>query len=99
MATKEEKRWMNDLVEVGCIVCRLNGVYSPPDIHHVLRAGKRQSHLFTIPLCPIHHRSGNNNEIATSRHPYKREFERRYGTENELLEQTKLFVNELRGGK
>ena len=53
----------------------------------------------TIPLCPPHHRGGESNEIYASRHPYKREFERRYGTEAELYEQTKSAVASLRGGR
>lgn len=92
MATKDEKKWFSQLVDLGCIVCHLNGIYSPPDIHHVLKAGRRQSHLDTIPLCPTHHRLGVNNEDAVSRHPFKREFEKRYGTEDELLERTRKAV-------
>jgi hypothetical protein len=87
---KEETRWFRDLEDIGCIVCRLNGVYSPPDIHHILKSGRRQSHMETIPLCPTHHRSGLNNDMVVSRHPYKREFEKRYGTENELFNQCKV---------
>jgi len=81
----EEKQWVRYISELGCIVCRLNGIYSPADIHHILRNGRRQTHLETIPLCFTHHRSGLNSEVAVSRHPHKREFEKRYGTENELL--------------
>jgi hypothetical protein len=87
--TKQEKKWLQHLADIGCIVCRLNGIYSPADIHHILKSGKRQSHLETIPLCPTHHRGGINNDIAVSRHPFKREFEERYGTENELHERCK----------
>jgi len=88
--TNQEKKWLQHLVDIGCIVCRLNDIYSPPDIHHILRSGKKQTDLETIPLCFIHHRSGLNNEVAVSRHPHKREFEKRYGTENELFKQCKV---------
>ena len=81
---KAETAWTRFLQERGCVICG-----SPPDIHHVLTAGRRTSHLETISLCPIHHRSGMNNEVAVSRHPWKREFERRYGTEAELLAKLK----------
>jgi len=96
---KEEMQWFRDLESIGCIVCGLNGVYSPPDIHHVLKSGKRQSHLETIPLCPAHHRSGLNNDVVVSRHPHKKGFEKRYGTENDLYEKTRSAVLSLRRGR
>jgi len=45
--------------------------------------------LHTIPLCPNHHRLGVNSPEYVSRHPWKKEFERRYGTEWELFEKVK----------
>lgn len=82
--TKAEILWVRFLQERGCVICG-----SPPDVHHVLTAGMRTSHLETISLCPVHHRSGMNNEAAVSRHPWKRAFEKRYGTEAELLAKLK----------
>lgn len=64
-------------------------------MHHILRNGKRVDDLHTIPLCPIHHRLGANDKVAVSRHPWKKEFEKRYGTEWELFEQTKQRVEVL----
>ena len=90
LLTKEEIAWFKAISDLGCIVCRLNDIYSPADIHHILRSGRRQTHLETIPLCFTHHRSGLNNAVAVSRHPHKREFEKRYGTENELFKQCKI---------
>lgn len=75
--TKDEKAWVAFLHDHGCAVCR-----SPADIHHV----SRKSHLETISLCPRHHRLGENNKQFVSIHPWKREFERRYGNETEILE-------------
>ncbi len=43
----------------------------------------------TIPLCYRHHREGVNNDMYVSRHPYKTEFVKRYGTEEELLQKVK----------
>jgi hypothetical protein len=84
----KKEKWFQALVDMGCIVC-LNemGVNSPPDIHHILKNGQRVDDLHTIPLCPNHHRSGVNNDEYVSRHPWKAEFEKRYGTEWELFEQ------------
>ena len=58
----------------------------------MLSGGRRMGHLFTIPLCYLHHRSGRNDAQATSRDQNQRRFELRYGTERELLEQTRALV-------
>lgn len=71
------------------------GIKSDPDIHHILKNGRRVDDFHTIPLCPTHHRFGVNNDVAVSRHPWKKEFEKRYGTEWELYEQTKEQVKVL----
>jgi hypothetical protein len=86
----KREKWFEVLTDMGCIVC-LNelGVRSPPDIHHILKNGQRVDDLHTIPLCPNHHRLGVNNAEYVSRHPWKAEFEKRYGTEWELFEQVK----------
>jgi hypothetical protein len=88
-------RWYGKLVDLGCIVC-LNelGVRSPPDMHHIHKFGRRVDDFHTIPLCPNHHRSGVNSPMYVSRHPWKKEFEKRYGTEWELYEQVKKLVEE-----
>ena len=89
-----KKEWFKRIQNMGCIVCLNEGLgVSPSDIHHVLRSGRRIDDLHTIPLCPLHHRSGHNTEEYVSRHPWKTEFERRYGTEMELYQQTKDRLN------
>lgn len=94
MPTKAEKQWMALITRLGCIVCWLfHLVFSPPIVHHMLSGGRRRGHLFTLPLCEKHHASGLNNEECVSRHPWRKEFESRYGTEEELLEKTKQMVN------
>ena len=58
-STSAEKRHMQKVAEMGCIVCELAGFKdTPSEVHHVrARHGwGRSSHLATIPLCPIHHR-------------------------------------------
>ena len=81
------------LHDIGCIVC-LNeyGIHSDADIHHILKNGKRIGDSHVIPLCPTHHRSGLNNPQVVSRHPWRKEFERRYGPEMELFEQVKDLI-------
>jgi hypothetical protein len=88
-----KKAWLRSISDLGCIVC-LNeyGIKSDPDIHHILKSGRKIDDLHTIPLCPTHHRLGVNNDQAVSRHPWRREFELRYGTEMELLANTKNLI-------
>lgn len=95
---REVKAWYKDLSTIGCIVCLNNGLYSPPEIHHLLDGGRRIGDLVSIPLCKLHHRGGFNRPEYVSRHPYKRAWEKRYGSEQDLFEQTKRLVNGLRGG-
>lgn len=80
--------------DLGCIVCLNEGVKSPPDIHHIHRNSRRVDDFHSIPLCPHHHRLGVNNKDYVSRHPWKKEFERRYGSEWDLFEQVKGLVDE-----
>jgi hypothetical protein len=92
MSKKNE--WFNALVDMGCIVCRNEmQVYSPPDIHHIHRNSRRVDDFHTIPLCPNHHRLGLNNEQCVSRHPWKKEFEKRYGSEWDLYEQVTRYIS------
>ena len=58
--TKDEKRHMSRVAELGCIVCRRMGyVGTPAELHHP-RSGtgmsKRASNYDVLPLCPEHHR-------------------------------------------
>lgn len=85
MTTKAEQEWMDKIVRLGCIVCANEGNFTPAVVHHLLKGPRRIGHLFTIPLCPAHHSSGLYNKRLISRHPWKRAFEARYGTEAELL--------------
>lgn len=89
------KEWYDLLSQIGCIVClKHHFTSSPPEMHHILRSGRKIDDLHTIPLCYSHHRSEINIKLFVSRHPWKKEFERRYGTELELLEETRRIVKE-----
>lgn len=84
--TKAEAEWMDRIVECGCLACRQDfNLFVPAEVHHLLRGGHRMGHLFTIPLCPMHHRQG-----PFARHPWRRRFEARYGTELQLLAKLKV---------
>ena len=75
----------------------------PSDLHHPLR-GYRIGQAVVIPLCEWHHRGscgGNPDEFAKLHGPslkhHKKAFIARYGTEQELLEETERLLRELYG--
>ncbi len=98
--TKDEKKYLSKIADLGCIICRrLSYMGTPAEIHHVRGMGLgmavRSSHYATIPLCPEHHR-GNAGYHGMGR----KAFERRYEvTERELLEQTQELLNEENEGR
>ena len=86
---KDQKRFQDAVRALGCIVCQGEGVDSPAEIHHVLMGSRRIGEYSVLGLCQIHHRGQINTAKAVSRHPWRREFEARYGTEEELLTKTR----------
>lgn len=92
--SKAEEEFQTRVRELGCIACRVMGVFGTPcDIHHILHGGRRVGEMDVLGLCPSHHRSDINNKHIVSRHPWRREFETRYGTEAQLLERTRKLVS------
>lgn len=87
--TKDQRKHYDKVANLGCSLCRyLELGATPPELHHIRRAGKRDN-APVIPLCPYHHR-GNGGIHGMGR----RAFERVYGiTEEELLEQTLELIN------
>jgi hypothetical protein len=84
--TAKESRWMTKVAELGCIVCLDQyDIQSPAEIHHIEGRTQRGAHFLVLPLCFRHHREGNLTELDASRHPWKSDFEERYGTEQHLL--------------
>ncbi len=95
--TVAEQRWMTDAVRLGCIICLIEGRgESQAEIHHMLSSGRRMGHMFTIPLCAIHHRGGCNDADVVSRDQSQRRFEARYGPESWLLRDTVRRVEIMR---
>jgi len=88
--TKKER--FNKLAELGCIVCgMLYGISTPCNIHHLTgikyrSTGKKADYNDTIGLCPAHHQYGSYDHPAIHTHPA--EFERKFGTQEELLKIT-----------
>ena len=89
MATKAERDHMGAVAALGCVVCRNLGFgETPAEVHHIGNGtlGKKASNFETIPLCEVHHRNGGHGVAV---HAGRKTFEARYGTERELLEQTR----------
>lgn len=85
MTTKAERAHMAKLAEMGCCICRRQGIEgSPAQIHHIRTGtgmGKRAAHTDTLPLCFFHHQGpGGIHQLG------RKAWERRYGvTELGLL--------------
>lgn len=86
--TKDERAHMSKVAALGCVVCRNLGYGETPAALHHIRAGQgmsqRASHYQVLPLCGTHHQTGG---YGVAIHAGQKEWESRYGTELELLEQ------------
>jgi len=94
--SKADKRWLDDVASLCCVVCRNMGLGSTPsEIHHV-RAGsgmaQRAAHTRVLPLCPRHHRAS----YPAGFHAAPRSWQQEHGSEETLLEQVAREVTELR---
>lgn len=76
--TAAERRHMERVRALGCLIC-----HRPAAIHHVRRHGEPRDHLRVLPLCPTHHQHGGHGVAI---HAGREEWERVYGTEEELLD-------------
>lgn len=94
---KSDKQWIDDAVQLGCVVCRNLGYGPTPSEWHHIRSGvgkgQRSKHKDGLPLCPQHHRTGGH---GVAFHAGPKVWQERYGTEYELLAQTQKDVEQLR---
>ena len=83
--TKTLQKHMNNVAELGCLVCG-----RPPHLHHIrpkgTGIGRRSSDYCVIPLCHDHHQG------QFSIHNSKKSFEKKYGTEEELLKKVYRYI-------
>lgn len=90
---KQERLHYARLHQLGCIVCfNLGFGYNEPHIHHIRHGvGMSQKSPFNkaIPLCPNHHQHGG---YGVALHAGVKEFEKRYGTEEDLLVQVNTLL-------
>lgn len=104
-ATKAERERMARIKAFDCVACTITRVFRTAtgvEVHHLLSGNKRRGHLFTIPLCPWHHRGDAGGwgvkwmeaNMGPSLARTSRKFRAVYGTDDELLERTnKLLEN------
>lgn len=93
MTTAAERRHMTEVARLGCIACRVMGIFTPNvELHHP-RAGmgmsQKASHMNVLPLCHAHHRTGGH---GVALHDGIRTWEANFGTEAELLEKVREIL-------
>jgi hypothetical protein len=91
--TKDERKYLGRVAELGCAVCRRMGYEgTPAEIHHRkggMGIGQRSQHDQAIPLCPEHHR-GATGVHGLGVRGFRKHWN--YG-EEELLEDVKSALN------
>lgn len=92
--TKEEKLFMDEICQIGCIVCLNHGVYTPQvSPHHMEGKTKPGAHFKVIPLCGKHHQESDTQKPKRwiARHggngDGKHQFEQAYSKEVDLYHQ------------
>ncbi len=82
---KAEKAHWNALCStVGCVACLIDGDFNNwCSIHHCDGRTKPGCHMRVLPLCGSHHQDDGSGAIAI--HPWKAQFEAKYGTQADLM--------------
>ena len=94
MKRKRDKKHLDRVAALNCIVCMNEGLGPTPAAIHHIRTGygtsQRAPDSEALPLCPTHHQYSGYGEIAY--HDGPQAWESRYGTEIELLEQVNRIL-------
>lgn len=87
--------WSRLASEVGCIACAIDGNFNPHvSIHHIDGRTKPGCHMLVLPLCAGHHQDGTGEDKSmVAVHPWKSQFEARYGAQMDLLDYINLAFN------
>lgn len=74
--TKDEKKRLNQIAELGCILCsEILGIEgTPSELHHVRRHGNVRSASPVLALCPEHHRNGNDSLHRLGIHGFEKKW-------------------------
>lgn len=93
--TKAEKQFHDRLARLGCIACRKDGRFNPVvSIHHIDGRTKPGAHKKVLPLCAGHHQQGTGAPGLIAVHPYKAQFEAKYGKQEHLLAECMDLLSE-----
>ena len=93
----KDKKRLETIANLPCCVCKEGQQRFRTEVHHLKIKGKnskgigrRASDLFTIPLCELHHRTGN---IGIGFHNGIESWESNFGSQEELLERVNEQLN------
>ena len=85
--TKSDKEHWDKIAALGCIACMQDGIFNDyVSIHNTDGRTKPGAHRKVLALCGPHHQTGGQEAPAI--HPWKAAFEKKYGTQLELMEKT-----------
>jgi len=97
MSKRLEKQHRERIVGLGCIACHNMGIEdSPACIHHIRNGygmAQRAPEWEILPLCHQHHQGGH----GVGFHGGSSTWEKKYGTERELLRQCREMLIEQYG--
>lgn len=64
--TKVEKARIERMLPLGCVACAHLSIpnINQTEVHHLLYGNIRMGHLYSIPLCPQHHRGVGWDKLA-----------------------------------
>ncbi len=93
MTTKAEREWMEAIGELSCMLSFTGQCGGRLERHHITRAGRRIDHMHTLPLCTWHHGPQTPLAIGEAVHKGKKMFEKKYGSQFELLKKLKEQLN------
>lgn len=84
----------HSMAGLGCIACRKDGRENPwVSIHHIDGRTKPDAHWEVLALCAEHHQQNDMDPLKRiAVHPYKARFERKYGSQYELLAEAKALL-------
>lgn len=106
MNPRERERRFSALKTMGCIACKVRGIYtSEVEIHHLNTCGqagrKRRGDAYTVPLCVYHHQGRANPGaslkacqalLGPSLARESKRFREEIGNDEMLLELTNMYV-------
>lgn len=86
MTTKAEQLHLDAIHAMPCLRAASGQCGGRIEAHHITSGGRRIGHFHTLPLCTYHHGPQTPLPLGEAIHKGKKIFERKYGTQIELLE-------------